>query len=96
VVVLETVTVVAEDGRITLPAEVGQTLGVQKGDEVVILFEENGREVTLRPRSLREEVTAGVARVGRPLDPQEMNRIFEEAVVEEYLEEMRRSSESST
>jgi len=90
----ELTAILEEDGRVALPTEVRAALHLEAGDAIVFELDSlHTDQATLRVASLSQIVAAAVARVGRPLDPQEINRIVEEEVVREYLEEMQRANE---
>lgn len=80
---------VGEQGEITLPAEISRLLGLKAGDRAVILVpdEDDGRGVRVVGSAVRA-LRGIVPHLGRELSPQDMNRILEEELVANYLEEM--------
>ena len=89
----EAVATVDGDGRIALPPEIREALDLKEGDEVVLTLDQARiAQATLRRRSTVEQTYGVVPSIGRPLSPQEMNRISEEEMVREALDELRRAT----
>lgn len=69
---------VAAGGRLVIPAEVRQGLGIQEGDELLLTWNEHGARLTTVAQTVRE-IQAAFARYKKP----------GESVVDEFLAERR-------
>ncbi len=85
----EALTVVTRKGQITVPAEIRKALNLKRGDKVSLSVAEAGKaEAILKPvRSVAEMTFGSVKPRKHPEDFGELRAIFEEAVVEESLDE---------
>lgn len=76
----EHLTRVTRKGQITVPIEVRRTLGLQGGDNVAVVLDEDGR-ATLERRPGFAARTAGIFKSGRPpLSPEPEQDEFERGV----------------
>ena len=55
---------ITSKGQITIPLKVRQALGVKEGDRLV--FEQNGRDMVVRPDKKRDSPFAKYAGIGNP------------------------------
>jgi AbrB family looped-hinge helix DNA binding protein len=78
----EHLTRVSREGQITVPIEVRRALGLQEGDNVAMLLDDDGR-VTLERRPSVVARTAGIFRSGRPPMSPEQQEAFERGVAED-------------
>ncbi|MBI3744877.1 MAG: AbrB/MazE/SpoVT family DNA-binding domain-containing protein [Chloroflexi bacterium] len=81
-------TVVTRKGQITVPVEVRRSLGLQRGDKVVFLFDK--KRVRLQKGKSVVERTAGSMRAKAPLVSAEREREITEALIAEAAEERSR------
>jgi AbrB family looped-hinge helix DNA binding protein len=88
-----TQTIVQSNGQITIPDSVRQALGIKEGDRIeVVLAEDNTQEATLRRVPSVIESTYGLARQRRsPVLTEDFDRIVEEEVVSDVINEFERS-----
>jgi antitoxin PrlF len=81
----ELLTVVTRKGQITVPAEIRRALGLQQGDKVAVVLEND--QVRLRRVGSVVARTAGVFRgTAGPLTGEELREIAEEAISEDVVE----------
>ncbi len=79
----EHLTRVTRKGQITVPVEVRRALGLQEGDNVAVVLEEDGR-ATLERRPGFAARAAGIFKSGRPpLSPEQEQAAFERGVAED-------------
>jgi antitoxin PrlF len=74
-------------GQVTVPAELRRELGLKPGDRVEFV-RENGSIQVRKAESIVERLVGAVHGRGTPLDADDIHRIVEEGVTEEYLREL--------
>jgi AbrB family looped-hinge helix DNA binding protein len=74
---------------VTIPAAIRKALGLQEGDKVAFVLEDD--QVKLSRKGSVVEQTAGALRSDHPaLSPQEERKAAEEAIAEDVIRRMRR------
>ena len=81
---------VEDDGRITIPPEVGAAVGLRRGDAVIVVAgEPDATRITIQAGPSVTDRTFGVVpQPNRSLAPDEMRRVFATAVTEETMREL--------
>lgn len=86
------ITSITRKGRITLPAEMRRSLGVQEGDKIAVsllnVAEGEPPQALIKPaRSIAESTFGAVTPRKRPENFEELRRTFEESVAEQVMKE---------
>jgi len=82
----EFLTVVTRKGQITIPAEVRRALGINRGDRMAIVVE-NDRQVCLTRSESAVMRTAGLLKSEKPAIPaEELQTVAEQAIADEAKE----------
>jgi antitoxin PrlF len=79
-------------GQVTVPAELRRELGLKPGDRVEFV-RENGSIQVRKAESIVMKLAGSVPSRGVVLEPDDIHRIVEEGVAEEYARELQKQRE---